>query len=217
MPSLILAPSVGNLEQQSNMKQFAELIPIALFFIVYQMNGSVVEFGGWSITVDGIFTATQVLIAATTVQVAITVIIAKRLEKKQIGILVAIWLFGGLTLIYRDQTFIQLKPTIFNWVLAIAFMGSQFIGDKNLMERTLGKQLKLPKNVWARINWLWITNFIVVGALNLVVAYNYSESIWVSYKLYSAIGFTLVLSILTVIVLTPYLKDQDLDKTEEKK
>jgi intracellular septation protein len=96
-------------------------------------------------------------------------------------------------------------------------MGSQFIGDKNLMERTLGKQLKLPKNVWARINWLWITNFIVVGALNLVVAYNYSESTWVSYKLYSAIGFTLVLSILTVIVLTPYLKDQDLDKTEEKK
>ncbi|MFT6311380.1 MAG: intracellular septation protein, partial [Porticoccus sp.] len=92
-----LAPSVGNLEQQSNMKQFAELIPIALFFIVYQMNGSVLEFGGWSLTVDGIFTATQVLIAATTVQVAITVIIAKRLEKKQIGILVAIWLFGGLT------------------------------------------------------------------------------------------------------------------------
>ena len=217
MPSLNLAPSVGNLEQQSNMKQFAELIPIALFFIVYQMNGSVVEFGGWSITIDGIFTATQVLIAATTVQVAITVIISKRLEKKQIGILVAIWLFGGLTLIYRDQTFIQLKPTIFNWALAIAFMGSQFIGDKNLMERSLGKQLKLPKNIWARINWLWITNFIVVGALNLVVAYNYSEATWVSYKLYSAIGFTLVLSILTVIVLTPYLKDQDLDKTEEKK
>jgi intracellular septation protein len=205
------------LEQQSNMKQLAELIPIALFFIVYQMNGSVFEFGGWSVTVDGIFTATQVLIAATTVQVAIAVIIAKKIDKKQIGILVAIWLFGGLTLIYRDQTFIQLKPTIFNWILAIIFMGSQFIGDKNLMERTLGKQLKLPKNIWARVNWLWISNFIVVGALNLVVAFNYSESTWVSYKLYSSIGFTVVLSIITVIVLTPYLKDQDLDNAKEEK
>jgi intracellular septation protein len=199
------------------MKQFAELIPIALFFIVYQMNGSVFEFGGFSITIDGIFTATQVLIAATTIQVIAAVIIAKKIDNKQIGILVAIWLFGGLTLLYRDQTFIQLKPTIFNWILALVFMGSQFIGDKNLMERTLGKQLTLPKNIWSRINWLWISNLIAVGALNLVVAFNYSEATWVSYKLYSSIGFTVALSIITVIILTPYLKDQDLETARDEK
>ncbi len=48
-----------------------------------------------------------------------------------------------------------------------------------------------------------------MGALNLVVAYGYSEETWVSYKLYSAIGFTLLLTILTALMITPHLKDEE--------
>ena len=44
--------------------------------------------------------------------------------------------------------------------LALAFAGSQFIGNKNLMERTLGSQLELPKQVWTRLNVLWIAKRI---------------------------------------------------------
>jgi intracellular septation protein len=78
------------------------------------------------------------------------------------------------------------------------------------MERTLGSQIHLPKPVWSRLNLLWVSNFIIVGGLNLVVAYSFSEDAWVSYKLYSAIGFTLVLTILTALLISPYLKDQPL-------
>ena len=94
-------------------------------------------------------------------------------------------------------------------LLALIFGASQFIGDKNLMERTLGSQIHLPKPVWLRLNVLWVSNFTIVGALNLVVAYQYSEATWVSYKLYSAIGFTLALTILTAIMISPHIKDQD--------
>ena len=65
--------------------------------------------------------------------------------------------------------------------------------------------------VWLRLNLLWVTNFTVVGALNLVVAYRFSEATWVTYKLYSSIGFTLVLTILTAIMISPHIKDQDAD------
>ena len=78
------------------------------------------------------------------------------------------------------------------------------------MERTLGSQIHLPKPVWGRLNFLWVSNFILVGALNLYVAYNYSEATWVSYKLYSAIGFTLVLTILTALLISPHIKDEQL-------
>ena len=68
-------------------------------------------------------------------------------------------------LVFRNQMFIQWKPTIFNWVLALVFKGaSQYIGDKNLMERTLGSQIHLPKPVWSKLNLLWVTNFAIVGA-----------------------------------------------------
>ena len=116
--------------------------------------------------------------------------------------------FGGATLLFRNQMFIQWKPTIFNWALALAFGASQFIGDKNLMERTLGSQIHLPKAVWRRLNLLWVSNFAIVGALNLMVAYGFCEETSVSYKLYSAIGFTLLLTILTALLISPHLKEE---------
>ncbi|MED5314893.1 MAG: septation protein IspZ, partial [Pseudomonadota bacterium] len=62
--------------------------------------------------------------------------------------------------------------------------------------------------IWKRLSALWIGNFLLVGALNLVVAYQYEESFWVAYKLYSSIGFTLLLMLLTVAIVAPNLKDQ---------
>lgn len=195
------------------MRQLLEFVPIALFFIVYQMKGETIALGDWSYTLDGIFTATAVLMAATVAQVLITWLLTRQLERRLIWLTLAVCIFGGATLVFRNEAFIQWKPTIFNWVLAIVFGGSQFIGDKNLMERTLGSQLQLPHPIWTRLNLLWVANFLIVGALNLVVAYGFSEETWVSYKLYSAIGFTLVLTILTALIVSPHLKEQEaLDK-----
>ncbi len=196
------------------MKQLAEFIPIALFFIAYQMKGETVSLGEWTYTFDGIFSATAVLMIATAAQVALTFAFTRQIEKRLIWLLLAVCVFGGATLLFRDQQFIQWKPTIFNWVLATVFGASQFIGSKNLMERTLGSQIQLPKPVWTRLNILWVCNFAVVGALNLVVAYQFSEATWVSYKLYSAIGFTLVLTILTAIMVSPYLKEPTADEEQ---
>ena len=197
------------------MKQLAEFIPIALFFIVYQLDGETVSFAGWSYEIDGIFTATGVLMAATVLQLLLTWLLTREFEKRLLWLTLAVLVFGGATLLLRNQMFIQWKPTIFNWALALAFGGSQFIGDKNLMERTLGSQIHLPKPVWARLNLLWVANFAIVGALNLVVAYGFSEATWVSYKLYSAIGFTLVLTILTAMLISPHLKDETLPDNPE--
>lgn len=191
------------------MKQLVEFVPIVLFFLVYQMDGETIELGGFSYQFDGIFSATAVLMLSTLIAVVVLWMMEGKLEKRLLWMLAAVLAFGGLTLLFRNQAFIQWKPTIFNWVLAIIFAGSQWFGDKNLMERTLGTQMELPKFVWNRINWLWIGNFTVVGALNLVVAYNFSESFWVSYKLYSAIGFTLLLSVITVFIIAPYVKEDD--------
>ncbi|MEZ5501165.1 MAG: inner membrane-spanning protein YciB [Halioglobus sp.] len=189
------------------MKQIAEFIPIALFFIVYQLDGKSISLAGLSYQFDGIYSATAALMAATVLQVAISFAVHRTLEKRLLWMLTAVLIFGGATLFFHNQMFIQWKPTIFNWVLGITFGASQFIGDKNLMERTLGSQIHLPKIVWTRLNLLWVANFLIVGGLNLAVAYGFSEQTWVSYKLYSSIGFTLALTVLTALLISPHLKD----------
>ncbi len=191
------------------MKQLLEFIPIVLFFIVYQMDGETVSVGDWSHTVDGIFTATGVLIAATAVQLVLSRLLSGYWEKRTLWTFVAVGIFGGATLLLRDETFIQWKPTIFNWALALGFIGFQLFSGKTLLERTLGQQIPAPPVAWRRINLLWVGNFAIVGALNLYVAYSYSEAFWVSYKLYSAIGFTLLLTLLTAALMSPYLREID--------
>ncbi|GAB5451732.1 MAG: septation protein A [Halioglobus sp.] len=191
------------------MKQLLEFVPIVLFFIVYQMDGEQIAVGGWEYHFDGIFSATAVLMIATVLQVIATYLITREFEKRLIWLMLAVLLFGSATLLFRNEAFIQWKPTVFNWALALGFGASQFIGDKNLMERTLGSQIHLPKNIWLRLNLLWVSNFLIVGTLNLVVAYGYSEETWVSYKLYSAIGFTLLLTIITAVIISPYLKEDE--------
>ena len=189
------------------MKQLLELLPLVLFFGAYQMDGDTLTVGGWSHTFDGIFSATAVLMISTALTWLISSLLEKRNDKRLMWMTLAVLLFGAATLILRDQRFIQWKPTVFNWVLAAVFLGSQFIGNRNVLERVLGSQLSLPRPIWTRLNVLWVGNFALVGALNLFVAYRFEEAVWVSYKLYSSIGFTLALMSLTVAIVAPHVKD----------
>lgn len=191
------------------MRQLLEFLPLVLFFGAYQMNGDTVAVGNWSHTFDGIFSATAVLMVSTVVVWLLCSALAKKNDRRMMWMAVAVVIFGAATLILRDQRFIQWKPTVFNWVLAAVFLGSQYIGERNLLQRLLGNQLSLTRKVWSRLNVLWIGNFTLVGALNLFVAYQYEEAFWVSYKLYSSIGFTVILMLLTIVIVAPHLKDQD--------
>jgi intracellular septation protein len=199
------------------MKQILEFLPIMLFFGAYQMDGETLTVGAWSHTFDGIFSATAVLMIATIAVWLIMLAITQRNDKRLMWMMVAIVVFGTATLVLRDQRFIQWKPTVFNWVMAALFFGSQFVGEKTLLERFAGQQLVLSAVIWKRLNVLWVTNFVTVGALNLYVAYQYEEAFWVSYKLYSSIGFILLMMLLTVMIVAPHLRseDQDIDPTRD--
>lgn len=188
-----------------------------LFFGAYQMDGETLTVGAWSHTFDGIFSATAVLMIATIAVWLIMLAITQRNDKRLMWMMVAVVVFGTATLVLRDQRFIQWKPTVFNWVMAVLFFGSQFVGEKTLLERLLSQQLVLSEVIWKRLNALWVTNFVTVGALNLYVAYQYEEAFWVSYKLYSSIGFILLMMLLSVMIVAPHLRseDQDIDPTRD--
>ena len=197
------------------MKQLLEFLPLVLFFGAYQMDGEVVTFGGWSHTFDGIFSATAVLMVSSVIVWLLASALSKQNERRAMWMAIAVVVFGAATLILRDQRFIQWKPTVFNWVLAAVFLGSQFIGERNLPQRLFGGQLSLIRRVWTQLNALWIANFTLVGALNLFVAYQYEEAFWVSYKLYSVIGFSVVSMLLTILIVAPHLKENEVVESEQ--
>ncbi len=104
-------------------------------------------------------------------------------------------------MLLHDKSFIQWKPTIVNWAMAAALIGSHFFASQNLTQRMLGSQLDLPSGAWTRLNFGWAFGFLLAGALNLYVARNYSEAFWVNYKLFGGVAITLLYMAITIAYL----------------
>ena len=159
------------------MKMLADLFPVIVFFIAYQLFD--------------IYVATQVAIAAAVLQVAYHKIRYGKVENTQWLTLGLLAVFGGLTLALRDPTFIKWKPTVVNWLFAGAFLFSQIFMRRSLLRRMMDHAVALPDAAWLRLNMAWVTFFFSMGVLNLYVAYNYSEQTWVNFKLFGFLGLTL--------------------------
>lgn len=176
------------------MKFLYDFFPIILFFIAYK--------------VADLYVATAVIIVASALQVGFSWLRHRKVEKMHLITLVIVVAFGGLTLLLRDPVFIKWKPTVVNGLFAVAFLGSQFIGAKTLVERMMSTQIDLPGGVWRRLNLAWVVFFVVSGVANLYVAYNFSEDTWVNFKLFGVLGMTIAFIILQAFYISRHLPDE---------
>ena len=165
------------------MQPLFDLLPVILFFVTYRLTD--------------IFVATGVLIVAVIVQTAIQWIRFRKVSSVALISAALILIFGGLTLLIHDKVFIQWKVTVLNWLLAAGLLASHFFGEQPLTQRLLGQHLVADRAVWLKLSHAWIAFLVVLGGLNLYVAYNYPESTWVTFKLV-AIGIQFVYMFATV-------------------
>jgi intracellular septation protein len=178
------------------MKILLDFLPVIVFFAVYKFT-------------NDILLATAVLIPATLLQMLYSWKVQGKIEKMQLVTLVLVVLLGGATLAFQDKAFIQWKPTIVNWLFAVGFLATQFIGDKTVVERLMGSSMELPKAIWSRLNLAWVVFFIAVGFVNLYVAYNFSVEIWVDFKLFGMLGLTILFIIIQGLYIAKHAKEPD--------
>ena len=187
-------------------KQFIDFIPLILFFIVYKLDPRAIEVADQSFMLGGIFSATAVLIGSSVLVYGTIFVLQRRLEKGQWLTLAACLLFGGMTLAFHSETFLKWKAPVVNWIFAIAFLGSHFIGDKPLIQRMMGHAISLPQPVWVRLNQAWIVFFLIAGGANLFVAFTFQDW-WVDFKVFGSLGMTLLFLIGQGFYLSRHLHD----------
>ncbi|MGV8919943.1 MAG: septation protein A [Pseudomonas sp.] len=197
------------------MKQFIDFIPLLLFFIVYKIEPRVIDLMGHSVTVGGIFSATAMLIISSIVVYGILFITQRKLEKSQWLTLIACLVFGSLTLAFHSEAVLKWKAPVVNWVFALAFAGSHFIGDRPLIQRIMGHALSLPQAIWTKLNIAWIIFFLFCGAANLYVAFTYQD-FWVDFKVFGSLGMTLLFLLGQGIFLARHMHDTDSTPTKPK-
>ena len=179
------------------MKQLIDFIPLILFFSVYKMEPRMIEVAGHSFELGGIFSATMVLVVVSLLVYGGIYLARRSLEKRDLITLIAVLIFGGLTLAFHSETFLKWKAPVVNWLFAIILLGSQFIGNQNFIQRMMGHALTLPDAIWKKLNLSWVVFFFFLGTANLWVAFTF-ESIWVDFKIFGSMGMTFVFMLMQV-------------------
>ncbi|MAZ77637.1 MAG: septation protein A [Legionellaceae bacterium] len=175
------------------MQMLFEFLPIIVFFVVYKLNG--------------IYAATLAAIIISALQVLFYWMKHKRVDRIQLGMLGLIVALGAATLILRKPIFIKWKPTVINWLFALLFFVTQYVGKQPLIEMMFQGKVQLPDPIWRRLNWLWIGFFTFVGFANIYVAYHYSTNTWVNFKLFGVLGLTVVFIVIQAFYLAKHMRE----------
>ena len=177
------------------MKFFFDLFPVILFFIAFKL--------------EGIYVATAVAIGATFLQIGILAAMRRKIDNMLWISLAIIVVFGGATLALHDETFIKWKPTVLYWMFGAVLAGSALLFRKNLVRAMLAAQVQVPEPVWARLNWMWVIFFVLMGCVNLLVAYNFSTDQWVNFKLFGGTGLFVLFVIGQTVFLSRHIQEED--------
>jgi intracellular septation protein len=162
-------------------------------------------FGAYSIN-HNIYLATTVAIAASVIQVAYVWIRHRKVDTMLWVSLGLIVVFGGATLLFHNKHFIMWKPTVLYWLMGGALIIGEFLG-KNGIRAMIGHQIQLPDTVWRRLCYAWASFFLLMGVINLYVAYNFSENVWVNFKLFGILGLLLLFGIGQSLAIAKYIKE----------
>lgn len=186
---------------KDQMQTLLEFLPVIAFVIAYKLS----DFK----------TAVVVIMVAMTLQIAVTWLLGRALNRMTLASAALVVIFGGVTLWLNNDLIFKWKPTILNWAFAAIFLGSHFIGSKTIAQRLLQSVSKtefaLADRDWRILNVMWVVFFLVSGAANLYVAYNFPEAFWVNFKLFGLLGLT----VLFVLVQAAWLVRKDTSATAE--
>ena len=201
------------------MKQFIDYIPLLVFFSVWAIDERTIALADYQHSVGGIFSAAEFLLVSSVLVYSGLFVAQRRLDKFQWITLAAVVIFTIPTIIFRDTNFLKWKAPIVNWIFASIFMLSRYFGKKPAVEHMMGHTVAAPRELWIKLNSLWVCFFVALGAINLAVAFGLSEALWIRFKVFGNFVLTFVFILGTMPLLARYIKTDEIaeDKAHEDK
>jgi intracellular septation protein len=175
------------------MQTFLDFLPVVAFVVAYWLT----DFK----------TATLVIMVAVALQVALTWLIRKSVNRMLLisaGLVIGL---GGISLVLQNDLVFKWKPTVLNWAFALAFLASGYVGSRKtviqrILESVANNEIQLAASDWRVLNHMWVAYFVLAGSANLFVAYRYSEAVWVNFKLFGLLGMTVAFLLVQAVWLS---------------
>lgn len=177
------------------LKTVFELLPLAVFFIAY-------HFGD-------LMLATAAIMFTTLIVLCVSYLLEKRIAINPLISGVLIGIFGGLTLVLHDDTFIKIKPTLVNLLFASILLGGLILFKKPLLKYLLEMAFELTEEGWQKLTRRWGLFFIFLAALNEFIWRNFSESFWVGFKVFGMLPLSILFMMLQIPLIRRYMVESD--------
>jgi intracellular septation protein len=161
------------------MRLLADYFPLLLFFVAFKLQG--------------IWVATAVAIAASVVQIAWFHWRGNVSAVHWLSLAIIV-VFGGATLVLRDETFIKWKPTVLYLAFGGILAAGKLMWRRDLLAVVM-KEIELPALIWTRLTWSWVAFFIAMALANWYIAFHFPTDTWVNFKVWGGIGLFVVFAL----------------------
>ncbi len=175
--------SVKN-SNESLVTLFCDYFPLTVFFICYKFI---------KVSQPLIF-ATVALMIATAIAITLSYIITKKIAKMALfsGLILAV--FGSATVIFQNDIFIKMKPTMINSLLALILFYCYYF-KKPVLQNLLGAKIEISQSAWMTLTLRWACFFVILALINEVIWRNFATDFWVQFKVFGMLPISLLFTI----------------------
>ena len=162
-------------------KLLLEVGPIAVFFLAYRMAPVPEGLGTSERQLEQILFSTKVFVPTILVALAASYVLTRKLPKMAVITAVVVTIFGGLTLILRDDTFVKMKPTILYGLFA-GILGFGLMRGQSYLKYLMDELIPMRDEGWLKFTWRFVAFYILLALANEVVWRGWGTDTWVNFR-----------------------------------
>ena len=170
-------------------KLATELGPLIVFFVANAKFNLFVATGAFMVAIVAAMIASYVVVRHVPMMAIVTAVI--------------VLVFGTLTLVLHDETFIKVKPTIIYGLFA-AILGGGLLFGRSFIAILFNQMFNLTPKGWRILTMRWALFFLGMAVLNEVVWRTQSTDFWVAFKAFGAIPITMIFAMTQMPVIKRY-------------
>src|SRR5882757_7709522 len=181
-------------------KLATELGPLVIFFVANAKFNLFVATGSFMVAIVAAMIASYVVTRHVPLMALVT------------GVVVIV--FGTLTLVLHDETFIKVKPTIV-YLLFASILGGGLLFGRSFIAILFNQMFNLTPPGWRILTMRWALWFVAMAVLNEAIWRTQSTDFWVAFKVFGMVPLTMLFAIAQMPLIKRYhLEPASLEASE---
>src|SRR3954453_16945651 len=161
-----------------------------------------------------LFVATAAFMVAVVAAMAASYVVTRHVPIMAIVTAVVVLVFGTLTLVLHDETFIKVKPTIV-YLLFAGVLGGGLLLGRSFIAILFDQMFNLTPQGWRSLTLRWALWFAAMAMLNEIVWRTQSTDFWVAFKAFGMVPLTMLFAVAQMPLMKRYhLEPATLEQSE---